>query len=176
MSELRIVPSSELSDAELQELRRALETAFEDGFTAEDWEHTIGGIHVIAGGGPIFSHAALVERVLMAGDREIRTGYVESVATHPDRRDEGHGSRVMSAVNGLIEARYEMGALSTGIPGFYSRLGWEPWTGPTYVRSPGGLLRTEDDDDSIMILRTSRSGPLDLTGSLSCDWRAGDVW
>lgn len=176
MAEPRIVPSSELSDAELQELRRALDEAFEDGFTDEDWGHTIGGLHVIVGGDPILSHAALVERVLVAGDREIRTGYVESVATHPGHRNEGHASRVMGAVNELIEARYEMGALSTGIPGFYSRLGWEPWNGPTYVRSPEGLLRTEEDDDSIMFLRTSSSGPLDHTASLSCEWRAGDVW
>jgi hypothetical protein len=28
----------------------------------------------------------------------------------------------------------------------------------------------------VLVLRTPATGTLDLTGSIVCDWRAGDVW
>ena len=60
--------------------------------------------------------------------------------------------------------------------GLYARLGWERWRGPTFVRTAGGLVRTEDEDAGIMILRTPRTPALTRTESLSCEWRAGDAW
>ena len=48
-----------------------------------------------------------------------------------------------------------------------------PWQGPTAVLAPGGLTRTPEDDDSTLV----RPVPgLNLTGTLTCDWREGDVW
>ena len=47
----------------------------------------------------------------------------------------------------------------------------------THVRAHGrGPVRTEDEDDGIMILRTSRTPALTGTEALSCEWRAGDAW
>jgi aminoglycoside 2'-N-acetyltransferase I len=62
------------------------------------------------------------------------------------------------------------------VPGFYERLGWERWLGPTSVRTATGTERTPDDDGGIMILRTPASPGLDLTANIACDWRDGDVW
>jgi aminoglycoside 2'-N-acetyltransferase I len=40
-----------------------------------------------------------------------------------------------------------------------------------------GRERTPDDDDGIMILRTTRTpAGLDPAGPIACEWRAGDVW
>ena len=58
----------------------------------------------------------------------------------------------------------------------YARVGWERWRGPTYVRTDGGPVRTEEEDDGIMILRTPRTPALAGTETLSCEWRAGDAW
>jgi hypothetical protein len=45
------------------------------------------------------------------------------------------------------------------------------------VRTAGGLVRTPDEDDGIMVLRTRRTpADLDVAGPISCDWRAGDAW
>jgi hypothetical protein len=44
------------------------------------------------------------------------------------------------------------------------------------VRTDDGRVRTEDEDDGIMILRTPRTPPLHGTEALSCDSRAGDAW
>ena len=73
---------------------------------------------------------------------------------------------------------YELGALADGtrIPGFYQRLGWEAWQGPTWAAGPDGPVRTAEEDGSVLVLRTPATGTLDLTGPLTCDWRPGDVW
>jgi aminoglycoside 2'-N-acetyltransferase I len=85
---------------------------------------------------------------------------------------------VMREVGRVVERAYELGALSDGtrIPGFYQRLGWETWRGPTFVAAPDGRERTADDDGSVLVLRTPASGELDPGAPLTCDWRAGDVW
>ena len=177
---LRVVPTDELSRAELRTLRevldRGFQDAFEGGFTDDDWAHTIGGTHVMAVEDEVVSHASVVERQLMAGDRSLRTGYVEGVVTVTSRRNRGHASRVMEEVGRIIARDYELGALSTALPDFYARLGWQRWRGPTYARSPDGPIRTADEDDGIMFLRTSVTANLDPTVPLTCDWRSGDLW
>jgi aminoglycoside 2'-N-acetyltransferase I len=84
----------------------------------------------------------------------------------------------MREVGRVVEEGYELGALSdgSGIPGFYQRLGWEVWQGPTWVAAPGGPVRTAEEDGSVLVLRTPASGQLDPATSITCDWRAGDVW
>ena len=85
---------------------------------------------------------------------------------------------VMAEVGRVIERDYELGALGdgSGIPGFYQRLGWETWQGPTWVAAPQGRERTAEEDGSILVLRTPATGELELTASITCDWRPGDVW
>ncbi len=84
---------------------------------------------------------------------------------------------VVRAAAAYLRPRFEIGALSTSVPAFYERLGWEAWLGPTWVRTTSGELeRTEDDDGGIFILRTASTPPLALTAPLVCDWRSGDVW
>ncbi|HEX6678087.1 MAG TPA: hypothetical protein VF486_24105 [Actinomycetes bacterium] len=82
----------------------------------------------------------------------------------------------MQEVGRIIERGYQLGAPSTGRRGFYERFGWERWRGPTFVASPTSLVRTPEDDDSVMVLRTPATTDLDLAAPLTCDWRPGDVW
>jgi aminoglycoside 2'-N-acetyltransferase I len=176
---VRRATTAELSEEELAALRLLVFGAFGGRFDEHDWVHTIGGVHVLAfEGEEAVAHGAVVARTLEAGGRELRTGYVEGVATRGDRRGLGLATLVMAEVGRVIVEGYELGALSdgTGIPGFYQRLGWEMWRGPTFVAGPGGRERTADDDGSVLVLRTPISGELDLTGPLTCDWRPGDVW
>jgi len=153
-------------------------TARPDGtFSDDDWAHALGGVHVVLDvGGRIAAHGAVVERVLHLGGRPVRTGYVEAVATEPSDQGRGFGSMVMAEVADVIIEGYELGALSTGSPGFYERLGWERWTGPTYVRTTAGTVRTAEDDDGILVLVVPASPPIDPAESISCEDRTGDVW
>ena len=179
MTQVRTVPTAELSGAELAALRRLLFEAFGGRFDEHDWEHTLGGTHVLAteGGEPV-AHGAVVARVLVTGGRELATGYVEGVATREDRRGRGLATAVMEEVGRVVREGYELGALGdgSGIPGFYQRLGWETWQGPTWVAAPQGRERTAEEDGSILVLRTPATGELELTASITCDWRSGDVW
>jgi aminoglycoside 2'-N-acetyltransferase I len=179
MTELRTATTAELTPAELAALRELVFGAFAGRFDEHDWGHALGGTHVLVvdGGEPV-CHGAVVPRVLVAGGREVRTGYVEGVATRADRRGLGLATAVMRAAGRVVRDGYELGALADGtrIPGFYQRLGWETWRGPTFVAGPQGPVRTEEDDGGILVLRTPATAGLELTGSLVCDWRAGDVW
>lgn len=75
-----------------------------------------------------------------------------------------------------VDAVFELGALSTGRPGFYRRLGWETWRGPTFVRTRNGLERTPDEDGLVMVRFTLAMPAIDIAAPLSCEWRRGDVW
>jgi aminoglycoside 2'-N-acetyltransferase I len=137
----------------------------------------VGGTHfLLEQDGVLVAHASIVARELHAGPQRIRAGYVEAVATRPDAQHRGHGTRLMHRVNDHIRATYRLGALSAAAPDFYARLGWEPWLGPTAVRTVEGEVRTPDDDGEIMILRTPSTPPLDRRAQLTCPWRSGDVW
>lgn len=161
-------------------IRELLRDAFaddEEGFAQLDWEHALGGVHVVLKvDDTIISHAAVVERTLEIDGQPFRTGYVEAVATRIGHHGRGFGSAVMAEVNDIIRERFELGALGTGRFTFYERLGWERWRGPSSVRTQHGLVRTHDDDGSILALRTPASRLVSLEDPMSCEWRPGDVW
>ncbi|HEY4189423.1 MAG TPA: GNAT family N-acetyltransferase [Candidatus Limnocylindrales bacterium] len=175
---LRQLPTAELTAPELSTLYALFSAAWPDGgFTDDDFAHGMGGMHWLAEvDGSIVSHASVVPRRLEAGELVLRTGYLEAVATMPAFERRGFGSMVVRAASAYLRPRYELGALSTSVPGFYLRLGWEAWLGPTSVRTVTGVERTEDDDGGIFILRTPSTPLLALDGPLVCDWRSGDVW
>lgn len=178
---MRILRTPDLTDPEIAGIRRLMLEAFgtdeEDAFTDDDWAHSIGGLHFVLDlDGEIVTHASLIERELHIDGRPLRTGYVEAVATSPAHEGCGHGSRVMEAVTARIREAYELGGLGTGRHHFYERLGWETWRGPAYVRGPAGPERTAEEEGYILVLRTPSSPPFDLTETISCEWRVGDVW
>jgi aminoglycoside 2'-N-acetyltransferase I len=177
---IRQVGTANLTDPEISAIRELLRAAFQfdgEGFTDDDWEHAAGGTHfLLEQAGAVLAHASVVLREFQADGRPLRTGYVEAVATRPDVQSRGHATTVVRAVNEHIRGAFELGALSTGIPDFYRRLGWELWLGSTAVRTQGGLLPTPEDDGGIMILATPSTPGFDLHGALSCEWRRGDVW
>ncbi len=166
------MPAGELAAA-----RRLMDHAFRGRFDDTDWDHTLGGWHVlVTDGGRLVAHAAVVPRPLHVDRRPVDAGYVEAVATAPDRQGEGLGARAMAEVDRLLRRHHELGALSTGAHGFYEGLGWERWWGPTFVRRGDLLVRTPDEDDGIMVLRFGSSAAVDLGAPLSCDARSGDDW
>jgi aminoglycoside 2'-N-acetyltransferase I len=174
--EIQVVRSEDLTDEALAEIRALLVEAFDGNFSEDDWEHTLGGWHVIARDGAVVAHAALVERVLEIGGRFCRAGYVEGVATAPSRQREGLGSTVMRRIEELLEGEFELGALSTGSHAFYERAGWERWHGPTFVRQGDDVVRTADEDDGVMVLRYGSTADVSLALPISVEARAGDDW
>jgi aminoglycoside 2'-N-acetyltransferase I len=179
---LRRLATAELTAGEGREIRTLMDVAFrsegeEERFSDDDWQHALGGVHfVLELDGEIVAHAAVVERQLYVGGVPLRTGYVEAVATSPDRQGVGLGSIVMTDVTDYIRDGFEFGGLGTGRQTFYGRLGWRIWAGPSAVRTPDGERPTPDDDGYIMILDTPTTPPLDLAARISCEERPGDAW
>lgn len=176
---IRTARTEELDEAGLRVIRELMDLAFGDEFTEDDWDHSLGGLHLMAEEeGRLVAHAAVVPRTLRVGERRLHTGYVEGMATHPAHRRRGHASRVVERMNEHVRAGYELGALSdaTDFGGFYQRFGWRLWSGETYVDGPNGTEPTPEDDGNILILPTPTTGELDLAAAIACDWRSGDVW
>ncbi|MGY2078905.1 GNAT family N-acetyltransferase [Modestobacter sp. SYSU DS0657] len=175
--QLRTLPTADLSPAELRDLRRFLDAAF-DSFGDDDWSHALGGVHVLATvDGEPAGHAAVVGRQLITGGTTLRTGYVEAVATAASVRRRGVGTAVMTEIERLVTGGFELGALSASTAGaaLYTARGWLPWTGPTAALTPDGVRDTTDED--VFVLATpSTPVPLDPAGRLVCDWRRGDLW
>jgi aminoglycoside 2'-N-acetyltransferase I len=175
---LRTAPTADFSPAELDRLRAFLDTAFAGCFGDDNWSHALGGVHVVASadGEPV-GHASVVVRRLVAGDRTLRTGYVEAVATAPSWRRRGVASAVMTELERLVAGGFELGALAPSEQGvaLYTARGWRLWTGPTAALTPEGIVETPDQ--GVFVLPTPHTpAGLDTTTRLVCDWRRGDLW
>jgi aminoglycoside 2'-N-acetyltransferase I len=174
---LRHLTSGEFTAEELGELRHLFAMTWPDDWTDDDWEHAFGGLHfIVEDDAGLVAHASVVERELHTNGFVLRTGYVEAVATRPLCQRQGHGSTVMRAAGNHIDEHFQLGALDTGSPAFYARLGWTRWAGPTWVRTRDGRVRTAEEDGNVLVRRTPTTPELDLSAAISCEWRPGDVW
>jgi aminoglycoside 2'-N-acetyltransferase I len=175
--DVRVWRDDEVAADLLAAVRALTVAAFGGRFDEHDWAHTCGGIRVLVldGARPVAT-AAVVPRVLVVGAQRFDAGYVEGVATAPDRAGEGLGARAMAEATQLVRDRHQLGGLSTGLQGYYERFGWERWRGPTYVRHADRLERTPGEDDGVMVLRVGPSADIDLTDPIVCESRAGDDW
>ncbi|HUR93885.1 MAG TPA: GNAT family N-acetyltransferase [Gemmatimonadales bacterium] len=134
------------------------------------------GLHLLGRvDGALVTHAMLVPRVLeTAATGQMRTAYVELVATRPSHQRRGYASHLLEALIPFMRD-FTIGALSPSDAAFYDRLGWERWRGPLSVRTPSGDVPTPDEE--VMILRLPRTpSALDVDAALSIEWRPGEVW
>ena len=175
---LRTAPTADLSPAELTGLRALLDGAFAGRFGDDDWSHALGGVHVLAAvDGELVGHGSVVLRQLVAGERTLRTGYVEAVATAAPWRRRGVGSAVMAEVERLVAEGFELGALSSSRQAvrFYAARGWQRWTGAVAARTPQGVV--DSPGEAVFVLPTPHTpAGLDTSARLLCDWRPGDLW
>jgi aminoglycoside 2'-N-acetyltransferase I len=180
MTSVRLAPTADLTPGELRAIRSLCDAAWADQpepFADEDWSHALGGVHaVLEDDGELIAHGAVVPRTLRCGGIDLPSGYVEAVATLPRRQGSGFGSAVMRALTAHVDETFALGALSTGVPAFYERLGWRLWAGPTSVLVDGDARATPEEDGAVMVRFTPSSPPLDPSLPISCDWRPGDVW
>ncbi len=171
---LSVVPTRDLSPAVRAEIVALCTRAFGQDF-GNLFDFVTDSMHVLAHrDGALVGHACwAIRRLEPAGVGPLETAYVDAVATEPAVQGQGIGSAVIGRLNAQIHA-YPLGGLSTGRVTFYARLGWERWQGPTAVRAATGLIPTPDD--TVMILRTPTTPPLDTTALLIADWRDGQPW
>jgi aminoglycoside 2'-N-acetyltransferase I len=174
-----VVASDEIDAATRIELRRLWDRAFGDRFSDDDADHAYGGVHVLTrdDGRRLIGHASAVpRRVRFEGQPWGTVGYVEAVATDPERQGEGVGRRTMEQLHREITSRWPVALLSTGrATGFYELLGWERWRGPSHTQTASGVV-PDADHGGLMILRIDPSVVTDLTVAVTCEDRPGDAW
>jgi len=177
MEGIKTVRTAELSAEGLGEITRLMEAAFGESFEGY-WDDIGPALHFMAlEAGGVLAHACVVDRELHTQGHKLLTGYVEGVATRPNRQGQGHSTRVMLAVNEFLVENYQLGGLSTGLNDFYTKLGWETWKGRTYIRMRDGAVdRIAEEEGTVMILRTKTTPPLDIKARISAEWRPGELW
>ncbi|MGW7192828.1 GNAT family N-acetyltransferase, partial [Streptomyces sp. NPDC054838] len=151
---VRVVHTAELTGTELRELRAFLDAAFEGQFADEDFEHALGGLHVLVReDGVLLAHGSVVQRRVVHRGRALRTGYVEAVAVRADSRRRGLAGRVMAELERLIGRAYVLGALSASQAGaaLYAGRGWRPHPGPVGVLGPAGPERLTEEEGSTYV-------------------------
>jgi aminoglycoside 2'-N-acetyltransferase I len=177
MTQLRTAHTADLDGGTLTAARGLLDAVFEGDMTDHDWEHALGGVHALVWEeDELVGHASVIQRRLLHGGRALRAGYVEGVGVSASRRGRGHGAALMAALERVIRGAYDLGALGAtdAAAEFYAARGWRQWKGPTSALTPAGIARTEAEDGAIYVLPGTVA--LDLSGTLTCDWRDGDVW
>jgi aminoglycoside 2'-N-acetyltransferase I len=133
-------------------------------------------VHILGRyGGKLVSHALWITRWLQIGTAPfLRTAYIEAVATDLEYRNRGFASEIMRRAAGEIKD-FDIGGLSTGSQGFYTRLGWQLWEGQLFLRTDKGPVPTPDEH-GVMVLPLPNTPPLDLYAPLSIEWREIEPW
>ncbi|MFC9962534.1 GNAT family N-acetyltransferase [Streptomyces nigra] len=174
----RTAHTADLTAAELHAVRALLEDAFDGDLADEDWEHALGGVHVLVHdeAGRLAGHGSVVMRRVRHRDRWLRVGYVEAVAVRADQRRRGLGGRVMAELERIVDRAYDAGMLSASDEGaaLYAARGWQVWPGRICALGVDGVVRLPDEEGSTFV-RPALAGPLDPAFELVFDWRDGDV-
>lgn len=170
--------TSALGGAELGAVRRLLDEAFEGDFGEEDFEHALGGMHVLLREGEeLVAHGSVVQRRVVHRGRALRTGYVEAVAVRADRRRQGLGGQVTAALEQVISRAYVLGALSSSEAGtaLYDARGWTVWDGRIGTLAPDGPQALPEEEGSTYLWVPDGGALPDPAEGLWFDWRNGDV-
>jgi aminoglycoside 2'-N-acetyltransferase I len=175
---METLPTRQLEDAVRREIVALCSSAFDEDFGRLFDLVPPGAWHVLARQeGRLVGHATWSERWLeLQGLGLLRTAYVDAVATASELQGRGIGSRILQRLAEAVREDYDIGGLSTYRPGFYTRLGWQRWRGPLFVRTEQGLVPTPEEQ-GVMVLRLPRTpAELDLDLPLSIESRAGEPW
>jgi aminoglycoside 2'-N-acetyltransferase I len=170
----QVKKQKDLSGRELSEIVALCTQAFQRDY-APYLKSFEGSTHIFSRyRGRLVCHALWVTRWLQYADLPVfRTAYVEGMATEISFRYQGFASSVMRRLAEEIKD-FDLCALSTSSMGFYSRLGWQQWQGPLFVRTPDGIKLVPNEVAMILVL--PNTPPLDLASPLSVEWREGEIW
>jgi predicted acetyltransferase len=100
---------------------------------ALDWPYVITrenleNIRVVLVDDHIVSSTAIVPHETSIGGVNLRIGGINGVSTHPDYRRRGYASRILEAcIDHMRDLGCHLSLLSTGVPSWYRKLGWQPW-------------------------------------------------
>jgi len=167
---------NKIEEGSEKSIRALLELAYEGDFSPEDWEHTFGGQYFIGSlDDKIIAHGSVVSRKMITDDHVVTVGYVEAIAVLPSYWRKGFGTQLMKEITQYCQENYEFSMLSTDENHFYERLGWLKFLGESFVRDGDKEIRTEGEDEGLMLLPGKKS-QISLIRRVVCESRSGDDW
>ncbi len=171
---IEVIPAAQLSAEDRRQVIDLCSEVFELDYAPFIAEFS-NATHVVGyEANEVVSHALWLRRTLRVGTGQVcNAGYVEAVATRPERQRLGYGSAVMRRLHEYL-TEYDFGALSTGRIEWYESLGWQQWLGPRYIRRGSEIIATPDD--RVMIYAVPGKPVPDVTVSLTADWRPLELW
>ena len=131
MDEVRQPRPEEFDDLVAHVNRVMREEVGNDPVYALDWPHVISlanleNIRVVRVDDQIVSSAAIFPHVTRVGSVDLTIGGINGVSTDVEHRRQGYASRVLEAcIDRMSELERHVSLLSTGVPSWYRRLGWE---------------------------------------------------
>jgi aminoglycoside 2'-N-acetyltransferase I len=126
--------------------------------------------------GKLVAHALWLDRPLrIAWGPWFDAAYVEGLATHPGYRGRGYGAAIMRRLQEEI-VTYPLAALSPAdeVIDWYLALGWERWRGSLWIEEECSVSPTPEE--TVLIYRTPKTPPLNLTAPLAAPWRPFAWW
>ncbi len=170
--------TSQLSSVEKEQIYQLLFQVFKQGFSREDFDHTLGGMHILAyDNHQLIGHVAIVQRSVIVDCSPFRIGYLEGLGVAEAYRRQGIGRKLMEQSSEIIVNSHDFGLLSAseeGLP-LYQSLGWKIWTGELYESNRESYQRSFDDEGSVLFW-AAPSQSIAATSPLYCDYRSGDQW
>ena len=158
------------------EIRTLLDLAYVGDFSAEDWDHSLGGSRFLGYlDAELIAHGVIVPRRIWLNDIEFQVGYLEAIAVLPKYQRQGYGTALLTELTKFAKANYLVSMLSTDEKEFYRRFGWVDFTGESYVLTNGEQVRSADEDAGLMWLPGANSDLVEITKAV-CEDRSGDAW
>jgi len=154
----------DLDDAARAEIIRVCSDAFQDDASILFKLLPQDGLHILGFlGDELVAHAVRTTRWVELADLPIlKTAYIDAVATVGRYQGCGFGSVVMRSIaEEIFQEDYQLCALETDRPGFYTRLGWELWLGPLYGRKEGEVVPNPEALGHVLVLRTPGTPEID---------------
>lgn len=158
------------------EIKVLLDQAYEGDFSAEDWDHSLGGSRFLGYlENELIAHGVIVSRRIWLNEIEYQVGYLEAIAVLPKYQRQGYGAALLTRLTEYANDNYLVSMLSTDEKEFYRKFGWLDFSGESYVLTHGELVRSADEDAGLMWLPGANSELVELTKAV-CEARSGDAW
>jgi aminoglycoside 2'-N-acetyltransferase I len=137
------------------------------------------GLHLLGReDGKLVSHLVITDRWLrVEGGPNMRTAYIDAVATQAEFRRRGFAGALLKRVVELCSSRCDLLALSMDNPELYTRYGFVKWHGRLSTEKESGTgVETLPGQGRLMVRVVNMSILPDAARTMTANWRPGGGW
>ena len=136
------------------------------------------GLHLLGReDGKLVAHLVITDRCFRPeGGPNLRTAFIDAVATLPDFRRRGFAGALLKRAVELCGARFDLLALFMTSPELYTRYGFVKWHGRLSNEKESGVgVEVSPGQGSLMVRVTNMSVLPDFSKPMTSNWRQAGV-